>query len=896
MKRDTLLDFFDDFARLARPFVVHDDGYRVRTYRYDEIAALARAFAARLQAHGLRKGAAIVVWSENRAEWIVALWGALAAGVVIVPVDYRVSADFLRRIADKVRARVTLVGAEVPAETLAGAAFEVWKIAELSEAGLKPGSETTLKGRTTRDDVAEIIFTSGATAEPKGVVITHRNILANIVPIEGEVRKYRKYGRPFFPIRFLNLLPLSHMFGQAMATFVPPMLPGVVVFIHGYNPQEIVRQIKMRRVSVLVCVPKVLEVLREHVLRLVPEAAEVPDQTTANTSLETTLKGRTTRTHWLRRWWRYRRVHRLFGWKFWSLVVGAAPLDPALEEFWSRLGFVVVQGYGLTETAPIVTLNHPFRTARGTVGAPIAGVEVKIAPDGEILVRGDNVTTGYFNAPDETARAFEDGWLHTGDIGTIDDEGRLSIRGRKKEMIVTPEGLNVFPEDVERALERQPGVKEAAVVGVSASGASGEERPHAVLVLEPDADANAVVRAANATLEDHQRVRGVSVWPGASLPRTEGTRKLKRREIQRWVTSGGAAKAVPVGRAASIEDVLRRFAGTRTIAPQTTIEELGLSSLERVELMMALEEAFETTIDEAAFAAAATVGDLRELVSDGGRVPEARGRESFPGGRRPEAGGREIGGVRQPAPGPRPPASAETTLKGRATEAIVFPSWNRSREARAIRRVSLPTWILPLARVFARIRVDGLEHLEQLEGPVVFAANHQSHMDTPVIMAALPRRWRYHVAPAMAKEFFKAHFFPEQHTRREWFLNSLNYYLASLFFNAFPLPQRELGARQTLRYIGELVGEGSSILIFPEGRRTMAGEISRFQPGVGMIASRLGVPVVPVRLEGLDRVLHQKAGMARPGRVRVAFGPPLRLAGDDFAQLARQVEDAVKNL
>ncbi|MGH9314554.1 MAG: class I adenylate-forming enzyme family protein, partial [Vicinamibacterales bacterium] len=530
MRRDTLVDFFDSFAGLDKPFVVHDDGYRVRTYSYAEIAALARAFGGRLRAHGVGKGDAVVVWSENRAEWIVALWGALLEGAVLVPIDYRASAEYLRRIAETVSARVVLAGHDVPA-VAPSAAFSVWAISELSTPDLKVGPTpsgtpgVTAGPRASPTDTAEIIFTSGATADPKGVVITHRNILANIIPIEGEVVKYRKFGRPFFPIRFLNLLPLSHMFGQAMATFVPPMLPGVVVFIHGYNPHEIVRQIKTRRVSVLVCVPKVLDVLRDHMLRLVPEVAET-----------TTLKGRTTNgsgEHWTKRWWRYRRVHRLFGWKFWSIVVGAAPLDPDLEAFWSRLGYVVVQGYGLTETAPIVTLNHPFRTSRGTVGAPIAGVEVRIAPDGEILVRGDNVTTGYYNAPDETARAFEDGWLHTGDVGTIDAEGRLTIRGRKKEMIVTPEGLNVFPEDVERAIEAQPGVKEAAVVGASATGAAVEERVHAVLVVEPGANAEAIVAAANAGLEDYQRVRGVSAWPGPALPRTEGTRKLKRREIQR---------------------------------------------------------------------------------------------------------------------------------------------------------------------------------------------------------------------------------------------------------------------------------------------------------------------------------------------------------------------------
>jgi long-chain acyl-CoA synthetase len=194
------------------------------------------------------------------------------------------------------------------------------------------------------------------------------------------------------------------------------------------------------------------------------------------------------------------------------------------------------------------------------------------------------------------------------------------------------------------------------------------------------------------------------------------------------------------------------------------------------------------------------------------------------------------------------------------------------------------------------LKVEGREHLENLTGPVIFAANHQSHMDVPVILAALPPRLRYRVAPAMAKEFFKPHFFPEEHSRVAWLTNSLNYYLSTLFFNAFPLPQREAGARQTLRYIGDVLGDGFSVLIFPEGERSQRGEIKRFRPGIGMIASRLAVPVVPVRIDGLQHVLPPGWRMAKPGRVRVAFGQPLKLTGDDYQALAKEVEDAVRAL
>ena len=839
MPRDTLIDFFNDLARARGRFLVYDDGFRCRSHTYAQVAHAARGFAARLHELGLRKGDKVVFWSENRPEWIVAFWGCLLGGIVVVPIDYRASPDFLARVSRIVAAKLVLIGQDVPplgpdvpgvpgVPGVPATNVPIWKLNDLAwSEGTPPPVQIG------RGDVAEIIFTSGATAEPKGVVITHRNILANIIPVEREVLKYRKWARPVSPIRFLNLLPLSHMFGQAMATFIPPMLPGLVVLMRGYNPVEIAAQIKKRRISVLVSVPKILDVLREHVLRVAPHP-DVPGP----------------KQHFLRRWWRYRSIHRLFGWKFWAFVVGAAPLDADLEAVWSELGYVVVQGYGLTETAPIVTLNHPFGTKKGSVGKAIAGVEMKIAPDGEILVRGENVTSGYFNAEEETARAFEGGWFHTGDIGEIGEDGQLFIRGRKKEMIVTPEGLNVFPEDVERVLNHTPGVRDSAVIGVATGG---EERVHAVLVLDPGADVEAIVRQANAELGDHQKIRRALVWPEPELPRTEGTRKLKRALVRDWVKEGGTPRLVQSG-ADALAALVAKYAGRGDLSPKTTLEELGLSSLERVELMVALEDAFHTRIDESAFSEARDLSQLRALVD--------------------RASTSDV-----------PPA-----------EPVEFPAWNRSWPARAIRRVSLPTWILPLARMFAWIRVEGREHLRGLDGPVIFAANHQSMMDGPVIMAALPARLRYRVAPAMAKEFFEAHFFPERHGRAARFTNSLNYYLVSLFFNAFPLPQREAGARQTLRYIGDVLEDGFSVLIFPEGRRSETGVIDTFRPGVGMIASRLGATVVPVRLDGLHNVLRVGWHLARPGRVRVAFGAPLHLTGEDYESLAKTVEDAVRAL
>jgi len=853
----TLVDVFQSLERQRGEFVVHDDGYRVRRFSYAQVTRAARGFAARLAAAGVSPGDRVLLWGENCAEWLACYWGATISGVVVVPIDYRSSEAFATKIAGIVQARVVIAGEEAEgAEHLAFPRPGSGQVPRPGSGQVGPGDIPLWRFRDfnwdadgpmpaaqiSRDDIAQIVYTSGATGEPKGVVVRHKNLMANLVPVAREVAKYKRYARPFLPLRFLNLLPLSHLFGQALATTIPPLVDGTVVFMRSFNPHDIVRRTREWRVSVIVCVPKILDVLRDHVLRLDPAAGQPPEGLSIPA-----------------RWWRYRKIHRAFGAKFWAFVVGAAPLDPELEVYWKRLGFVVIQGYGLTETAPIVTLNHPFKTSTGSVGVPVEGVEVKIADDGEILVRGENVTEGYYEPRRESGVGSREsvgrlldtgGWLHTGDIGKLDAEGRLFISGRKKEMIVTPEGLNVFPDDVEREIDAEPGVVESAVVGHREAGRI-EERVHAVLVVEPAIDPAAVVASANARLADHQRIRAFSVWTAGPLPRTEGTRKLKRGAIRQWVETGAAPPAAAAGE--GIESMLARFAAGRTLGGDTSLEALGLSSLERVELMVALEDRFQTRLDETKFAGARTVDDLKALVAE---------------------------------------APAEAVVE----EPVDFPRWNRRPLVRLVRRVSLATWILPIARIFAWIQVSGLDHLQGLRGPVVFAANHQSHLDVPVILAALPGAWRARVAPAMAKEFFKAHFFPDQFTTGQVFLNRLEYYLASCFFGAFPLPQREAGARQTLRYIGEVTGDGYSVLIFPEGTRSESAEILPFRGGIGMIGARLQLPVVPVRLEGVNEVLHPRWRMARPGRCSVTFGPPLHLSGDDYGNLAREVEEAVRRL
>jgi long-chain acyl-CoA synthetase len=831
---DTLLDYFDRYVRGNVQAVVFDDGFRVRTCTQARLRGAAERFAARIASAGVVPGDRLLIWSENRPEWIAAFWGCVLQGVVVIPVDPQASPELLGRILAAAKPRAVLTGEDVRAGDVP-ASCPVWPLRgmEWPDAG-DAAAAAPPRTPARPDSVAEIVFTSGTTGEPKGVVITHGNILANILPIEREARRYQRYLWPLRPLRFLDLLPLSHMFGQALAMFLPPLVSASTVFMRGHNPDQIIDRIRRHRVTLLVAVPRVLEMLRDRVRLLAPGCDHAPP---VDSRLPVRL-------------WRGRSVRRLFGWRFCGFVVGAAQLDRSLEEFWARLGFVVAQGYGLTETAPIVAWNNPFSTRRGSVGAPLEGIEVRLAQDGEILVRGPNVTAGYLNAPEETRIAFEGGWFHTGDIGAFDDEGRLVIRGRKKDVIVTPEGLNVYPEDVERVLASIPGVRDAAVVGKRVEGV---ERVHAVLVLDAGTDPAAVVRDANARVESHQRIRGLAVWPGRSLPRTDTLRKLKRHEIRDWVEHGEPSRP-PGGipRENVIEQLLARYAEGRPLGPDTTLEELGLTSLDRIELQTALESRTDVALDEAAVAEAKTLADIDTLV--------------------------------------------RTAATAGGGETFEFPGWTRSRPARVVRRLNQITWILPLSRWFLRLHVTGREHLLNLRGPVVFAANHQSHFDTPAVLDALPGRWRHRIAVPMSKNFFDPHFRPEGYSIGERLVNRALYYVLVLLFNAFPLPQTEPGVRRTLQYIGELADAGVSLLIFPEGHRTDRGEIGPFQPGVGMIASKLRLAVVPVRLDGVHRVLHRTWWWPRRGHVGVAFGAPLILEGSDYAALAARVRGAVLSL
>ncbi len=870
----TLQEFLPMIRALGnREALRYHNGYRTWRLSYRELYDRITAAVAYLDTQGFSKGDRLLVWSENRPAWVSVFWAAIARGLEVVPVDFRSSAGLVERIQQETQARLLVFGEEVDASGI-----EIPRISSAEVEDL-PLGEHLVPSALAPSDVVEIVYTSGTTGDPKGVVHRHKNICANLTPIQKEIDRFKWLARPFQPLRLLDVLPLSHMFGQTTGLYMPPLLGGAAVFTRVLIPGGVIETIRRERVSVLISVPGMLKNLENEIER----RCVLPSEATVRGGVLGIVQ----------RWWRYRGVHRLLGYKFWALVVGGAQLDKLLEAFWGKVGLLLVQGYGLTETSPVVAINHPFHVRRGSIGKPVEGQQVKIAPSGEILVRGDSVVSEYVGGGADSGVKVVDGWLHTGDVGEIDDQGRLYYKGRLKEVIVGPDGLNVYPQDVESHLNKFPQVIETIVIPLHDDVG---EKVHAVLILDdPSADPELLLREANAELEPHQRVRSWSIWPQDEFPRTPSTMKIKRGEVARRIAAEkdlqkrGEARTEATG----VQGTLARATGKtpRQLGADVRLsEDLGLSSLERVELLAQVEQQYGIHLDEEEFAGIQTTAELESSV----RSAQRRGRGPAAGEQ--AAPQQEIRAQLLPGEaGSLWPAVAVRLLAWARPTGI--PRWTRAGPIRWFRRWTLDCIALPAFREMVRLKVEGIENLGDVTPAVIFASNHNSHFDTLAIYAALPRRWRHRLAPAMSQDFFRAYFEQAGFAWRQVLNNAGQYYLACGLFNAYPLPQQMAGARRALKYTGELVDSGYCPLVFPEGERSPSGRIQPFKTGIGMMALRLGAAVVPVYLEGLYEVYSVHHEWPQPNRVRVRIGKPLRFSQEhDYETVARSVENAIRGM
>jgi long-chain acyl-CoA synthetase len=838
----TLVDYLGRFLDRGDEIAyVQPRGYRWSRWSYRQVAETAFRFARELEARGIAKGDRVSLSGANSAEWVSAFFGCALRGAIVVPMDDAASPDFARRVYEHVGAKLAVCSRD-------GIGFggPVIRLEELREAvgGQSTGKYTPgeIAPDFSENDPLQIVFTSGTTADPKGVVITHANVLANLAPLESEITKYLKYERFVHPVRFLNLLPLSHVFGQFLGMFLPPLMGGTVIFQDTLKPADILATIKRERVSVLVAVPRVLQSLKEKIERdIESEGWEGQFR-----GLFRSSAGK----HFLHRWWIFRRIHRRFGWKFWAFISGGAALDRETEEFWGRLGFAVIQGYGLTETTSIVSVNHPFRLGKGSIGKVLAGREVKLADDGEILVRGGGVAAGYWsgNRLEPVGNKEDEGWYRTGDVGALDDAGNLYFKGRKKEVIVTPAGMNVYPEDLEAALRAQPEVKDAVVVAIDRGG---NAEPCAVMILRDGADVGEVVGRANANLAEYQRMNCWQVWPDVDFPRTS-TQKPKRGVIQKAVAEkfnepDATASTTPLA------ELVTRITGRPVrLSPNANLEaDLRMSSLDRVALLSALEDRYQLDLSESRFASATTVHDLEKMIA----------------------------------------GNAPTRAQ------YHYPRWTQRWPVTWIRLASNYLLLRPAVFLLGWPRVEGRENLQDVSGPLLVVCNHVTDVDVGFVMAGLPHRLGNKLATATGGEALEAlrtpveslNFFRRTYDRVRWALGVA-------LLNLFPLP-REAGFRSSFRFAGETADRGYNILVFPEGRITEDGALRPFRGGIGLLAINLGLPVVPVRIDGLFELKKAGKKFARPGQVRVRIGKPVKFSSNTAPDsIARELQRRVTDL
>ena len=835
----TLLDLLRASMRrfASRPALLIRPGFRTRTWTHADLADQMPRVARVFDGMGLRKGDRVVIWAVNRPEWGLAYLGALHAGIVLVPLDVRSQPDFAAKVARRTRASAVLASVQT-AGLAAGLGLPVISIEAIPD--LARDADPLPEVPITPDDLVEVVFTSGTTGEPKGAMITHANLAANADTL-GTVFPFQD------DERLLSILPLSHLFEQTCG-FLAPLLYGCsIVYPVSRQPAVLIRTFRDFRVTMLLVVPAGLKLLNNAIERKVDAS------------------GKRQLFERLHRWAHglprplkrllFRSVLSQFGGRFRTLAIGAAALETDLATRWIDMGFDVLQGYGATELSPVVAFTHPKRNRLGTVGQAIPGVELRIGADGEVLARGPNVFAGYWEDPDSTAAAIDgEGFYHTGDIGELSDEGFLTLRGRKKDMLAMPDGTKVYPEDIEAVLARDPRLRDATVVGWQPP--HGELKVHAVLLLDDPAQADAVIRDANAVLGAHQQIRSHSIWADDDFPRTHTLKVKKPLILQRLADeiSGTPAHHAPTRAAAAagpqpagdpLIALVASVAGLSSVDVQPSAclsRDLNMDSLSRVELLGVIEEELGVYVDDADLDPDATVAELAAIVE---RARDAK----------PERG--------------------------------IF-GWPLNPVARAIGIGLQALFMVPFFGLAYRVRVTGREHLTGLRGPVLFTPNHHLHNDVGIILSHFPLGWRWRLSTAAAAD--------------DIFGNPIRGYGAALIGNAFPLA-REGAIRRSLELLGARLDRGFSILIFPEGKLTPGGPMQPFKSGTGLIAVEGATPVVPMRLK-VHRFSRLDAGTAAADRrrawrgdVEIVFGAPIHFPwGTDHDVATQQLEAAVAAL
>jgi long-chain acyl-CoA synthetase len=784
--------------------------YRSYIWNYSQFYNFATGIAKLLEEKKLKKGDRILLLAPNSPYWLGAFFGCLLKGIIVVPLYLQNRPKFVLDIAKKTQAKLLLKsgGLKTPAK-LNLPFIDIDYLDEFIE------KEHLFKKVPINElDIVQILYTSGTTGFPKGVVLTHKSIVSDLKAIFNIIKVEKSD-------KFLSILPLSHVFEQ-IVDFRALAGGAQIVFAPALGSTIIARTLFENKITKMAAVPEFLKLVMSKIEKRVPAplfkiVASLPRP--------------------FRRLL-FKKVHQRFGGKLNLIVSGGAPLDVEVGRKWQALGINILQGYGLTETSPVITVTPPPFKKIASVGKVVPGVKVKIAKDSEILVKGPIVFKEYWRDPKKTKEAFTDSWLKTGDMGYFDKKGFLYIQGRKKFMILTAAGQNVYPEDIEFELNKEKGVENSCVVGLPKRG---KIEIHAVLlgkIKEPEK----VIDRVNKRLASFQQIQSWSIWPFSEFPITV-TKKVKRNKVLEYLTQ----KIVPEEIKATkkefppLVEILSTITSTNPglISKETqVVKDLGLDSLMRIELVAQIEEEFGVEIDEAKITPETKVKDLEKLIKE---MP-----------------------------------------KRVVKHKISF--WQLSSLTKIKRKILQKIFVFPLLGIFSQIKTEGEENLRGIAGPVIFMPNHTSCLDSPSAIRALPLRFRENIALATAPDVLYERYRPL-------------HLLTILFFNSYPFP-RFGQIKSGLEHTGELIDRGWSILFFPEGRESRSGKMLPLKRGAGIIAVEMQVPVVPVKIEGARDIIPSGRHFPRKrGRVLVKFGQPLYFKKwDNPDKAVKTIERAIKNL
>jgi long-chain acyl-CoA synthetase len=782
----------------SRPALLYKPSLKTQVWTYRDLQHKAYRVAHWLQEQGVGRGDRVVIWGQNSPWWVACFFGILRNGSVVVPLDARSSADFVERVIAQSEPRLAIASSSM-ARTWS---YDVpVSVIEELDSFLPDGGPESLP-EVSPDDLAEIIFTSGTTGAPKGVMLTHGNIRSNVEA----VNQVFPAGPQFRP---LSILPLSHLLEQTCGLLLALRGGTAIAYATALQPAAIQRDMAQYRVTTMVLVPRILSMFMESIERGVRKAGKEDTWRRACRIAE--------HLPMPERRILFRNVLQRFGGRLTFLVTGGAPLEPELEHKWELLGIAILQGYGSTETSPIITATALDDRKPRSVGKRLPGTQLRLTDDGEILVKGPNVMQGYWKNPEATAAVLEDGWYHTGDLGELDAEGRLYLKGRKKNMIVLANGLNVYPEDVEEALGRSPGAVEAVVMAVPSSFGP---QIHAVLLCSAQgADPVAIVREANERLAPHQQVRTYEVWPEPDFPRTH-TAKVKRADVAKFVLAEqrGEKVAVPAPTLQTskkpplvqiLAEVVGRPAGELTAG--TRLEQIGLDAARRIRLGRAVEDRLGKFVDDARIGAETTVGELESLLSS----ENPSGEHLYP----------------------------------------LWPFSHRIQQSRSLLQAPL----FAAQERIVRPRIVGRDHLRGMALPAIFVMEYRSVLAAPLALAAMPARIRRRVGISTT-----------------WKTERKNRWIGSAVafsFNSFRYSQS--GSLHTsLVHASGLLDHRWSILFLLRGDPARHGRGSAITASIGLLAAEFGVPVVPMRIEGLHEDLP-RLRLPRRGAVAVHFGKPI---------------------